>query len=318
MTLVVQSQETIGTLEKMVLSSFTDVPNNGLEKESIVDFFSTFDLGEFHKLVKVQTLTDYYNLDLHWMLRPLHKEFKCKPLAYLEEMVGHESEGSLAEFLRQKSWAVRVYAYANTRENNMNDYTTHSEFEVSIDLTKSGFDAIDQVCTAVFSYLKMLAHEGPKECIFNEIKEIKDLQFKFRDEPEPTSNVEELSQSMQKLPTEFLFTGPRLVYDYNPQLIQECMDALTPDKVCLVLSSNKFSNICDRTEPWNKAKYALEDIPPKWEESWKNVEIYPEFNLPEPNIFIAKDVTLKAIEPTKVTALPERYVYVLDMYLETC
>ena len=43
MKLVVQSQETMETLEKMVLDSFSGVPNNGQGKEIFPDFFDSFD-----------------------------------------------------------------------------------------------------------------------------------------------------------------------------------------------------------------------------------------------------------------------------------
>ena len=297
MTLVVQSQETIDTLEKLVLDSFSAVPNNGLGKEIYPDFFDTFDLGQYHKLIKVQTLKDIYRLDFNWMLRPLYKEFKCKPLLYLVSMINNETVGSLADFLKTKSWAIGVYA-------GRPETTTTSEFRISISLTKTGFEAVDQVCRAVFSYLKMLAHEGPKEWIFNEIKEMKELSFKYRNEPEPVSNVDFLSESMQEeWSSEFFFTGAWLVHNYNPKLIQECMNALTPEKVCLVLSSNKYSKICDQTERWKKTNYSVEDIPQKW----KIVQSYPEFHLPEPNIFITKDTNLKQIEPSQIIPFTERY-----------
>ena len=37
---------------------------------------------------------------------------------------------------------------------------------------------------------------------------------------------------------------------------------------------------------------------PEWEEQWKNLPNHPEMFLPEPNIFIAKDLSLKKPELT--------------------
>ena len=48
-------------------------------------------------------------------------------------------------------------------------------------LTKAGFENLDDVLAAVFSYLKMMERVGVSERIFKEIKEIEDLDFEFRE-----------------------------------------------------------------------------------------------------------------------------------------
>ena len=85
--------------------------------------------------------------------------------------------------------------------------STHSNFSISIVLTQSGFQAVDQVLLAIFSYLKMLNEEGPNQRIFQEIKEIEDLNFKFKEESQPMDNVENLCENMQKYPSELIITG---------------------------------------------------------------------------------------------------------------
>ena len=46
---------------------------------------------------------------------------------------------------------------------------------------KAGFEHLDDVLAAVFSYLKMMERVGVSERIFREIKEIEDLDFEFRE-----------------------------------------------------------------------------------------------------------------------------------------
>ena len=87
--------------------------------------------------------------------------------------------------------------------------STQSNFSISIVLTQSGFQDVDQVLLAVFSYLKMLNEEGPNQRIFQEIKEIEDLNFKFKEESQPMDNVEHLCENMQKYPSELIITGKR-------------------------------------------------------------------------------------------------------------
>ena len=52
---------------------------------------------------------------------------------------------------------------------------------MTVVLTKAGFENLDDVLAAVFSYLKMMERVGVSERIFKEIKEIEDLDFEFRE-----------------------------------------------------------------------------------------------------------------------------------------
>ncbi len=46
--------------------------------------------------------------------------------------------------------------------------------------------------------------------------------------------------------------------------------------------------------------FQVEDIPEKWEKSWQNVDLNPEFHLPPVNEFIAKDLAIKKFAGDKV------------------
>ena len=58
---------------------------------------------------------------------------------------------------------------------------------MTVVLTKAGFENLEDVLAAVFSYLKMMERVGVSERIFKEIKEIEDLDFEFREIPYETS-----------------------------------------------------------------------------------------------------------------------------------
>ena len=85
-------------------------------------------------------------------------EFKSKPLEYLSWTIGHEGEGSLILYLREKVWALSLYAGCEGSGMEFNE--TYSQFAISIVLTEKGFAEVDQVMSAIFSYLKVLKDEG--------------------------------------------------------------------------------------------------------------------------------------------------------------
>ena len=52
---------------------------------------------------------------------------------------------------------------------------------------------------------------------------------------------------------------------------------------------------CKLVEPWFKTRYTVEDIPDGWRKRWADPEALDELHLPEPNVFIAEDTSLKPV-----------------------
>lgn len=73
-----------------------------------------------------------------------------------------------------------------------------------------------QIIEAVFSYIKLIV---PDERIFNEIKAIEDISFRFADEEPPIDYVETLCEAMHFYPPEDYLTGSDLFFEYSAQVI---------------------------------------------------------------------------------------------------
>lgn len=51
-------------------------------------------------------LQETRRLNLKWALPPAKKHWRSKPLSLLSHLIGHETKGSVANFLREKGWSV--------------------------------------------------------------------------------------------------------------------------------------------------------------------------------------------------------------------
>ena len=143
MTLVLQSQDTLDTLESIALDMFSEVPSNGPLRETFDHFGTPYDVPEFHKIYKIVPVINYQGIKLSWALPPLMNKQKFKPLKYSEWIIGHEGKGSLLSFLKSKVLALDLHC----------DYdlsSTHSEFNIWITLTEIGFRNVDEVLRIVF------------------------------------------------------------------------------------------------------------------------------------------------------------------------
>ena len=90
MTLTIQSQHELDTLQTWVEESFASVPNSDLPAETFHHLEEPFSTPEFNKIYKVCPIKNIYQLDMNWALPPLKDKFRAKPLHYLSWIIGHE------------------------------------------------------------------------------------------------------------------------------------------------------------------------------------------------------------------------------------
>ena len=119
--------------------------------------------------------------------------------------------------------------------------------------------------------------------------------------------MENLAENMQLYPSDLIITGSELMFEYDSGLILDCMRQLQPEKACIFFSAREFADICDQVEPWFKTNYKVEDIPSEWSQSWKNLVVdKSSMFLPEPNKFIAKDLSLKKPQESSICPKPTK------------
>ncbi|XP_071799391.1 nardilysin-like [Asterias amurensis] len=291
MTLVVQSREMLDTLEEWVKESFSDIPNNGLERPCFTKCGVPFDAGKFHKLYKVVPVQKAHILEITWSLPNQRQYYRCKPLNYLSWLIGHEGHGSILALLKKRALALSLFS--GNADSGFEHNDTHAMYVISVTLTDQGFQQIEEVIAIVFQYIKMLQTIGPQERIFREIQTIDDNDFRFQEETEPIEYVEIVSENMQQYPSKEYLTGPLLAPDYNHQSIAFCTDCLRADNANFMLSSKHFDGQCDMKEPWYQTDYKVESVPKEWIDTIQGLELNPELYIPEPNKFIATNFELK-------------------------
>lgn len=217
------------------------------------------------------------------------QNYECKPIRYLAHVLGNEGKGSLLSYLRKKLWAVELDAGADDKTKLL------TTFQIHIVLTESGFDHLDDVLEAIFSYLKMLKETGPNESGFREIQTIMANEFRFQSERDVFKNVQRLSVNLKQYPTKTILSGSMLLFKYDANTLQRNIDNLNKRNFNIMITSSKRYNesvTYESTESWFETKYTELDMPAKWITMWENIKPFAEFTLPEPNPFIADDFTI--------------------------
>ncbi|KAM3963851.1 nardilysin [Aphomia sociella] len=294
MTVAVQARMELSALEQYVVNTFGRIPCNKLPSDDFTPYMFKLDnvTPEFKSMYYIKPVSDATEVHLTWCMRSLISEYESKPHQYISYLLGHEGKGSLLSFLRKKVWALDIYT--GTSENGY-DYTSmHSLFPVQVVLTQDGLEHVDQVLEAIFSYISMLRKLGPSERIYEEIKTIEETSFRFEEESQPADYVEALVENMRYYPPEHYITGDRLYYKYDPKGISELLDCMRPELVNIMILSNKHSTPIqyDAKEQWFGSEYKRQEIPENWLQRWMKVEPYPQFHLPNKNIYITTNFDL--------------------------
>ncbi|XP_031561140.1 nardilysin-like [Actinia tenebrosa] len=306
MTLALCSKESLDTLEEWVKEFFAEIPNNLLPKPTFQEFPPPFEDSFFTKLYKVLPVKDINQLEITWVLPCQQEHYRIKPMHYVSWLLGHEGPGSVLSFLIKRSWAVSLMC--GNGETGIEHNTNMALFPCLVNLTDEGMKHIFEIITIIFQYLEMLRQIGPQQRIYDEIQTIEKLEFLFQEQCEPYDYVENLVENMQLYPEEDFLTGDQLMWEFNPKVISNALDLLTPDKANIAISSKSFKDECSEVEPWFQTSYKSIDIDLEWKKAWTNLQLNPELHIPTENIFIATDFEIKE----KDVKSPEFPVVILD------
>lgn len=120
----------------------------------------------------------------------------------------------------------------------------------------------EDVIVTIFQYIEMIKETGIKKWIFDEIKSLAEIEFRFSEKCPPSQYTSFLSQQMQEnLPPQWTISGSHILRKYDAELIQEHLDLLRPDNFRLTLAAQEFPHgiKCTKVEKWYSTDY--EDMP---------------------------------------------------------
>ncbi|EGI58332.1 Nardilysin [Acromyrmex echinatior] len=178
MKLAIRSGLSLDTMEKFVKECFVHVPNNRMPPNNLFKFKKDlpFDTSAFRKMYKVNDDTEHLTrLQITWALPSFSDFYKYDSYQYIPWIIGYKGKGSLISYLRQKMWSP-------TSDNNMfcceiQQNSLYSLIQLTIPLTSKGQKHLEDVLDAIFSFIKLLKTEGPREEIYNNIFKIKQHIF---------------------------------------------------------------------------------------------------------------------------------------------
>jgi insulysin len=308
--LVVLGKESLDELQTMVEGYFNELASEfkvetesslaAIERPALLqEMYSPMSNWQVPQRLHIVPVSQIHAVELQFPMRSILDLYKSKPTRYLSHLIGHEGKGSLLSLLKAKHYAQELYA-----DDSSKSCVPWSIFTIRIELTENGLQNVHEVVQMVFSYIDLLRQTGPKEWIQHELQTVADLQFRFLSQYNPMDYTCSLAGRMQHYPPEHYLSGAYKVYDWNPDAVTECLQALTPDNALLMISSPTMASTEGEskmeTEKWYGTQYESVEIDEALWNQWRtsNHSDYPDLQLPQVNDMIATEFDLLKLPDT--------------------
>ena len=274
MTLCIIGSQSPDELEKMTRKYFTAIKNKEIQ-DPCLNWWGTiepYSKQNSASLLEIVPIGNTKKLILTWPIWIKSQDekyvlLKTKPELVISHLLGHEGIGSVRSLLVKNGWCNDISAATSIE---ISDCQT---FEVTIDLTDSGFKKRNEIINIIFGYLDLMKNIPIPSHIFKEVSLLSQLSFNFSEKAEPSQTVSTIVSEMQlyKNPSDYLIGS----YNFVPSIkaISNYLNELAPQNVRIKVISKdfegkttsigrfyntQFNNITDlssKTRAWEKISY---------------------------------------------------------------
>lgn len=233
----------------------------------------------------MKPIKDLRTLEITFPFPDTTPQYHTQPTRYLSHLIGHEADGSILSFLKNKGWSVALSAGISRGAIGF------EFFKISVELTPEGLDKWEDVVLSIFGYIKMMKAAGVQRWIWEETAKLQDIAFRFREKRQPSSFVSRIAGQMQLFTGKDVLSGPYLMEVFDQKLIEECLDALDESawRVTIVSQNDLGVEGPKQTERWYGTEYSSDDIA-FLVDRIKTLKPDPAFHLPAKNDFIPENL----------------------------
>jgi nardilysin len=305
MTLALVAAEPLDTLEAWVRELFGRVPSGGVPRPEFLAHGSMI-AGSTGVLFRLPAVKEAHDLVFTFALPPLHRDYDAKPDEYASHLLGHEGAGSLLSALKARSWASALCA--GVSEGGHERSSAAWLFSVGVTLTEAGLAAWRDVAALVFQYIRLLRDAGPQRFVFDELRAVKEQEFRFAEEEDGAEYVSRLAASAERYRPEHAVAGEYLLTRFDPAGVMGVLAALTPHNCRIDLQSSSFAKAAPETlaapvdgepgaaaarEPWMDVPFGRAPLPRALLDAWAAAAPAADLALPPRNAFLATDFALR-------------------------
>ncbi len=277
MKLVLLAPESLDELEKTAREKFSPISNSkapALHYEAPM-----FDPQDLPRLISIKPVKNLKRLSLVFEMPSATSYLHSKPLEIISHLLGHEGKGSLLSLLKKQNLATGL----STGFESESDWST---FYVDVSLTPAGLDKPFEVASAFFSYVQLLKQNGYADYIFQEKKNMSEIDYVYRDETEGGSLASHYAHEMHTFKSDNIDKEEFLLTEYSPKDFNLFLDYIRVDNVNLMWMNQKAKT--NQKDAHFEAEYAVRPLTSEEKTQLTSVSVNPALHFPAPNEFIPK------------------------------
>jgi insulysin len=303
MKLVVLGRESLSELESWVVELFAGVRNKDLKKNRWDDIDILTKDNLLHQSF-AKPVMDVRSLSIDFVYMDEENLYETQPSRYISHLIGHEGPGSVLSYIKDKGWANSLSAGSSPVAPGQALYC------IEVRLTEDGLKNYLEIVKVIFQYIYLLKKQPPQQWIFDELRGMADVNFKYKQKTPASKFTSNIARVMQKpIPREWLLSGTSLIRKFDPEAISKGLSYLRPDNFRLSVVSQTYPGGWDKKEKWYGTEYKVEKISADVLQSIESADVIPELHLPHKNEFIPSNLHVEKKEvkiPTKVPKLLRR------------
>jgi insulysin len=185
-------------------------------------------------------------------------------------------------------------------------------FTISVRLTEDGLAHYKEIVKVIFQYIAMIKERAPEKWIYDEMQNLAEVEFRFKQKSPASRFTSRLSSVMQKpLPREWLLSGNNLLRKFDAALISKALSYLRSDNFRLMIVAQNFPGDWNAKEKWYGTEYKEEKIPREFLDEIDNAlssspsDRVQDLHMPHKNEFIPTRLTVEKKEVAEPAATPK-------------
>ena len=282
MTLAVYGPQSLDELESMVRGRFDRIENRNLTPK--IHDEPLFSPGTLPARLNADALKDIRNLTLTFPIPSQQDHYRDKPANYVASLLGHEGPGSLFDVLKKAGLVESLSAGSGM------DTGQEATLELNMALTPEGLEQQETILELTFAYIDKVREQGIARHRFEEMKQLAQIDFRFREKGEPVQEVMHLSRQMRHVAPEDVLRAPWMMEDYTPEKYQGILERLTPDNV-LVSVLEPDPNLEDpNLTQWYDAAWKMQPLETQTVETRDDNPMVASLALPLENPFVPEEL----------------------------
>ena len=252
MTLAVYGPQSLDQLEAMVRGRFDRIENRNLNAK--VHDEPLFSPGTLPARVQADALKDIRNLTLSFPIPSQDDHYRDKPANYVASLLGHEGPGSLFDGLKKAGLVESLSAGSGM------DTGQEATLELNIALTPEGLEKQETILELTFAYIDKVREEGISRTRFEEMKQLAQIDFRFREKSQPVQEVMHLSRQMRHVAPEDVLQAPWMMESYAPDKYRNILNRLTPDNVLVSVLETEPNLEAPNLTQWYDAAWKMKPL----------------------------------------------------------